>query len=1391
MDCDAFSVVISTNHMTEVKEAAIADYLFTFGTSHSLSPSAPRAVVGSRKPDDIFGCSGNKCQHLPTFLQGDEMLVLDSPVKIALHKSCKESLKNHLTRSGFPINESDTDGLFFNTNQMARLPSYQEMVKAMIKCCETLGTSTHIIHIADMGFKLKLPQDEPAQEMHKFFNNINKLRDSGVTVEITQIDIAFVAHVRPGCLVQVSTDKRNRNSDSRLITHDYETKKFPLHTLPPFNSDMSVMKKSDLKGTVQLKTKKWDSQDTTRISRDASNDSSDDGSSLSHFDNLDKAVNLYKVASSAMSHTTTMKVHRSDIHNTKIYNSTVASYFLNERNKLHLSSKALYAISNRTMSQLQSTLRTIQNIIGTVLQESAEHGTQLRTEISIRPHHTSPLRQQKCHWVDFMMHVCIAVTELSNKSVHIIKLEEVSIESVRTATMKWISQLSSHLCHRHSLRFKEVFDNDKVHQWLRAMYSLLLITSGVCPVVGVKHINEWIKNTNRYDPHSLLQCAGPTSNILNTTSNFQHMLCSLNQQYLPNQDIPRCDKTSLKNLITGFGDGNKPEFHHPMKAREYYIKFSLKTKLLLPTLINQISSLMARHLTNQTEEVREDTDDDSEIDNTYLEWLHVDPPDMWQETDISDDSNPHPFINSIIEKKDLPTDDLLRAIHLLRNMEIFLDPSYPFFQPMLAHHIILCNNHQQTSKNLPEPIINQLKQCASGAKVLSRDELRKMCSVLNINMVSGNFQKQVFLAHLCTHYSFPCIGTNLLYQCCGAVISFEDRIDSFAQQKQVLHEDINTFISEATSHDFTIKWSNNRYFRNSDYSMIKIHSVDRFMTNNPSTTFCPRGQLSTNPLVAIAETLNTAEDLLTDTLHKEMSKIERIHDFILNPGGTTQDEFKGIKGLKDVEDRHHFKFSGGISTIGDTFTPTVVFPIISRVFETNITFYDTAHSTTWLYTYCDSRVICYEVPQQLNHPRIECHIIISTSHRNNCTAYRWNTISPSNTPCQLPIHEVLIPHPMGLCLPPKNNIRKVLPGYKFVKSKSLIEGALHVLQHIDPYYTEDTSDGDSLGLLEYVNTMAICIPPVTVLNKIFPQGLLDVATSMNTNTQTKWTSEQICALLCLKIGRTVILFEKKKNKKETGIWYFNHHDGIVTHEKHKKYVALQNCTQTVYLYKSDPNISASFLPPTDHKPKHSFGLSIRSRFSFLGKMSLLKVFSQFQQKHNITAFDSETGRQQDLRPDTHTNVMLCWLEGTSHDHMTWQHSMQVGVSQPAMILIFPSQTTNNNETWDCCIIFHPHQHQMDAMNFIKTKLPGTRTEKYMYYTIPGIQPENCEHTYYVILYAFLGHKSSTFGDFKNKIEKLKSLSGLTKNIKQWLFDVIVHKREKVPAWITATTLLKN
>ena len=146
-DLDGLSVILTCEEpLTGDRRTALKDFLLIFGR-RALQCGLPSKGTGSKTREGMFGCFGNKSHHLPHLLSGNEVLVLDTPIKIALHSSCKQKLIKCLHDEGihlFPA--SAASGVCFDSNAAASKPCYEKMVDAVIDSCTV--QHTRVIHVA-------------------------------------------------------------------------------------------------------------------------------------------------------------------------------------------------------------------------------------------------------------------------------------------------------------------------------------------------------------------------------------------------------------------------------------------------------------------------------------------------------------------------------------------------------------------------------------------------------------------------------------------------------------------------------------------------------------------------------------------------------------------------------------------------------------------------------------------------------------------------------------------------------------------------------------------------------------------------------------------------------------------------------------------------------------------------------------------------------------------------------------------------------------------------------------------------------------------------------------------------------------------------------------------
>ena len=258
MDLDAYSVVVRAGDTVEA-EQGLKKYLMTLGGDGLTRCSFPRNAIASNRKDGIFGCFHSGSKHVPLSLQGNSMLVIDTPVKIALHISCKEALVKCLEEMDFYFKAAGpSSGLCFDPSVCANKPLYSVLVEAIIASCKMSQSVTglresYIVHVADLGFRMPLPKQW--SQTSKIFLNKCDANNLGITLEVIQCDLAFVTKCEKDNLIQ-ATCSRNSEEDRKCVLQGSSLKVFPIHKLPPLKE--KGLDPTKLKGTLQIKKTQWE-----------------------------------------------------------------------------------------------------------------------------------------------------------------------------------------------------------------------------------------------------------------------------------------------------------------------------------------------------------------------------------------------------------------------------------------------------------------------------------------------------------------------------------------------------------------------------------------------------------------------------------------------------------------------------------------------------------------------------------------------------------------------------------------------------------------------------------------------------------------------------------------------------------------------------------------------------------------------------------------------------------------------------------------------------------------------------------------------------------------------------------------------------------------------------
>ena len=1421
MDCDAFSVVITSNDLSPEKREHLANFLLLFGTSWSTGCSIPSTATGSKKKDSIFGCNGNKCQHLPRTLQEEEILVLDSPIKVALHKSCKQNLIKNLHDKGYYLSPAENPGLCFNPRAASNLPPYPVMVTSIIESCKvdlqlTDDNPTFIIHVADMGFRLPINNSHhtPTRiRMKTFFDQLDTMRDCGLSVELAQMDIAFVIPIPSGQLIQLSCERKNgwrRKINKYSIIDGCKMNIFPIHNLPPLNEH--GLSQNEQKGTISFKRSDWVKDRKIEIGNlDGCEDKKD-------CEKVSEAVDLFQTEATGNGYGDEQLIlHESDVHNVKHY-STFVHGLSQSRSKLPLQYKTMFGIGQQSITSLQKVLGLIDHKREELFKVLDTNGIRLRVEVSIRPHFDSPLRS-KGHYNDILLHVCLALHDCYHGSKYSIKLYYIPARPVQTNTMIRISQALSHLKFRHSCQFCDIYKNDKVTEWFRSHLSILLITIGICPEFGLKYINCWLKDPQRYDPYGY---SGKVDVLMpeKRDINFQKMFRSLDNFFCQLKQMSRTppltkqDTVKLKQYIEQFGKNQNACL---LSTRDFYATLSLRAKLYMTTTLGQILSHMSQFLATielplETANENGNAQEPNKDENTTSNLLYHPNYDWWEQ---QNDETVKSSLEDLINKDNQPNNPILNAIYHLASIETFFNPSETLFAHTLCQHILQCHAEFKLP-SLPIHITDTLQTCASGERSLSRDELKQLCQHRNIYITSTNFKKEIILQALSKHYSFPCTGVIFSedhHTCGGIPVIFQtSRVAVLNNQHgqlieqvrpgEIKHQRINKSINNAISHDFTfvIDHNKNRIIRNYDLTRIDITPQHKVALKNTSVQLIPKIK-NENIYRVLAAICNTSEVQLRKTLHSKMSQLSKLQNSFLTSRGTTNPDFIGADNIADLESSKKFKlmFSTELCDITSSMSfPDVILPLTSIAYDRNFIFYDLKNSRTRLYVNHKLRLIQYEFQGVNLASRIKSSVIsVRVNQKYNHQEYQWHEIAHHTFPS---VPRPIIDHVnqlynldrMGGATLTCRNYQTILPNLhlKSRSSSDLFYESLSDLLHcLDPAYMENPGPPDILGVINFLEELSSNPVHFTGFGRtvkqmepLFNLPLSSIIAHLN-NTK-YWPYTVICPIICLKYDLVIGIFENNNKIKKTHFYSVSMFSNAVECKHYNDYTKLTQRDEVIYFYTSKTTsgnqISGYYKPEANSEVKFDF--SLNSKFSYLGRSNFKRVYNIFTDHHEIKQIDEQNHNTHDLRPETAMVVIHTHVKGTTCG-TTLQEIIQMGLSHHALILIFPP-CANDTSHWDSCIIHHPFQHEADALNTLKKIVPATKSESYAYYHIKGLIPTNCESGFYMMLYGFLGHKISNVNRLVEAINKLQAEDELGQKVRSWIHHTMNNRTNSdLPSWL--------
>jgi hypothetical protein len=1369
VDCDAISVIITTPDMTESKKNAIREFLFVLGSESTLRCGIPNSATGHGKINSIFSCYGKKCQHLPKVLEsGDEMVVTDIPCKIAIDCSCKVKMIKALRKKGVHLLPAQDNGICFNTDAAANKPPYATLVECIIESCRF--DSTHMIHVADFGFKLPIEKKEQ-DKVAPIFDSIKHMREQGISVELAQMDVAFVCHAPEGSLLQLSkaeaeeeeTEDDDEVEDEVNDESVIDDAKFTMYAIHPQDKlKGEKLKPSDIRGTIRLQKSEavWNKDKPITLSSNRE--------VLQHFHDVHEE--------SQTSTDETQSINKSNIYSVKLY-STEAHVLLQFRSKFPTSVKSMYAIGNRTISYLKNLLGTIETAANIVFERESNCSFGLRIEFSIRPKHGDNLRT-KGHYNDILLHVCLGIEDLCRSKQHNVKLHYIRARDVETHYLRLLSQAKALLRFRHERKFNEIYRHPKFSMWLQAHLTSLLMTIGLSTEYQLKYFYKWMEDINRYDPYEMI----PTQEE-DTSRNRDSMVWRIMRKIndcCGEVFLNHSDRLHFTHYIETFISSSP---HGVLKTRASYKLLSFKCKLQLP------DAIMESFIPAMNELLPEE-------DNEHSTQI---PSDDGTEDEDEDEEEFVSFPIDRTDKESMPRDPISQAMYALMQISSIANPERRGFTSSLCYYILKCHqlngfNHHSIDPTLKDTLEKHIKEGSC-----TGDQLKNLLSKLKPGVaMRKNFSKKEYLERISELSLFPCEGVQF-------------KITDIGNQEQ--NEERNNFINKALSADFitTIRHDSTSMtiLRNSDNHAVRIRTIDSIICSR----YCSSIEFITmkrdqNLYRILASAINTNESMLRYCLHEWITNNteSELQDIFLTDNGTRMSSFEGADTLDSLQKSKEFCIYSNTGNIREMLhrpnhPPGIIIPMISLAYDVDIVFYNYNDSTTKIFKKHNTKLITYTIEGTSVVTRKSC-IIVALGQDN---IYESRTIAEFRVP---PPPQTSNNHTNGLGpldgRRRQSKIQSEAVGPTKTTQPTFYSAMSVILKSTDPSYfnalDEEDSQDESLGMLPFIVELSSSPTQFNGFSKelrqicpLFSLPLASIVDKLKSTQPKKWTHQMLCPFICMRFKLCFGIFTEENKAKVTYLYGYDPHSNQVQCKRLDGYQTLEDRRETIYFIVRTKGklIRPISIPFISYKFRIKVYGSLHTKYSYIDSSTYEAIMTTF---NDMIVFFDQMIEEADFRPEgdsapvqVHTHVVC------NQTRPTLSHIFQKGINHRALILIFPCQTDESE--WDACIVHHPYQHYDAAFDVLHNALPQGRGI-YTEHCIKGKHIEECESGFYMILYAFLAHNVKTLNHFRNAMEKILTEEELQSKVRRWIATLLDNQQPDeelpdIPMWINQIIFTAN
>lgn len=1033
-DCDAFSFILTFQpDFDDITKRELQNFFYFFGSpvSEVAIASSPVAMstYSQKGNDQIFGSGFVLNERLGDALEKSEILITSSPIKIAVHSSCKAEIINAVDKGRFHLKPAVKQGITFTPSPNS--PTYLNIVNAILSKATIVtlqsGQRVHVIHVANIG--TRHPIDEISRQkcglpmsectMRKVFALVKKLRDVGVTAELTQIDIAVNIPVSEEKLPQWSISSNATTTGTHIFGSGSSVDVWSIHDVVGSSGENETIHHKDQKGTFRIRQQNWEEERKISVlgeNIDVNNFSSSTPRSM----NIIR--DIYTQHTDAMEDdskptNTTMEIDTKSIYSCKCY-SDIAHHLTNEKWKYPLTNQASNALPFKNMLYLQRLTRDIAELLESSLTSVSANGVNGRVEISIRPTNNDLLLRSNGHFTDIMTYALLGLID-SFEGKHTVQLhEDLSYDIVSIQCTKIIQSIQQVISFRAQRKFNEVYREIQMQQWLKAMFFLATTLMGLTHQGKMQIINSWLRsspeNSTFYDPLQIKRTlmVGTSLYEINSEEHNEDPSLALNQEEIQEHII----STSQEILLSRMSPEGKEIFiqfiNNSISSHRTYIKLPLYDKHLLAAHLTQdlipgIAQVMSRHqqaddyadshLIQQVEEEidiqsnneQHPNDDKIETPDAHTVWTpttvsnYVDP-DAAISTSLKesftrlyqDDFYSHGKTNLLFQSPE-SNHPVVKVISRLSELAQQFDINTPLFFGRFKNFI-----SEFHKRILGDTTMSQfLPQCRNTSRDLKLLHQK-------IFEVGTPQTKAEIIQKICMHYLIPCQGS-VLSNKDDRWISIEQRGD-LPKISQILFNTVTTLSSVEI---LSTNCDTRRFYRSLDALSIHIPKPTTLYqcTNINAVKFENHSPQYRNPQTMIYRAIYGREEQTPDadaaTVMQEMisnslRQIDDISNTFLSPEANNNVRFGNCADFNELS-----RFAQGELFLTEHFSTYhhILLPVISLITKQNVVYYDFHHQRFYYHFFdkSNSKVISYEEREEHNqiqtrhYPLGECFIFCS------------------------------------------------------------------------------------------------------------------------------------------------------------------------------------------------------------------------------------------------------------------------------------------------------------------------------------------------------------------------------------------------------------------------------